>query len=127
MSDIGSPPPLIYLSDLTAESEQDQFAHEPSPEPASPLYQSLEAALQHPSCVSAAWIDTVGDFKNNPRALHARPYNDGSLHWVDREGKLLCMAFPALLDLDGKYGRTGPYFSLASEQGVKVTHLFRHV
>lgn len=116
MSDIGSPPPLVYLSETERED---------SPEVLSPLYHSLVEAIKHPSCVNRAWISTVADMeKNNPRALHVRPYNDGSLHFVDKGGNLLCMAFPAVLVLDGKYGRTGPYFSLATgEQGVKVCHV----
>jgi len=113
MSDIGSAPPLVYLSDTDRED---------SPETLSPLYQSLVEAIKHPSCVNKAWIGTVADLeKKNPCALHVCPYNDGLLHFVDKGGNLLCMAFPAVLVLDGKYGRTGPYFSLATgEQGVKV-------
>lgn len=81
--------------------------------------------MQHPSCVSVAWLDSVGDLKNNPRALHACPFNDGSLHWIDKKGTLLCMAFPAILDLNGKYGRTGPYFSLGGEQGSRSLTFIR--
>jgi hypothetical protein len=110
-----SPPPLIYLDSETERGE--------SPEQKSALYQSLAAAIEHPNCATAAWIDTVGDFKNNPRTFHDPPYNDGSAHWIDTGGHVLCMAFPAVLDLNGKYGRTGPYFSLAGGQGVKVGHL----
>jgi hypothetical protein len=119
MSDIGSPPPLVYLSDTSPEPDS---ISEGSPAPMNdPLHRSLQAAVQHPSCVSAAWIDTVGDLKNNPRALHTPPYNDGSLHWVDQKGKLLCMAFPAVLDVEGKYSRISPYFSHIGDQAVKVS------
>src|ERR1700729_204750 len=52
-----SPPPLIYLDSETERGE--------SPEQKSALYQSLAAAIEHPNCATAAWIDTVGDFKNN--------------------------------------------------------------
>ena len=115
MSDIGSPPPLIYLSNTE---------HEDSPEGQTSLYQSLIEVIKHPSCINKAWVNTVADFRNNPCALHMRPYNDGSLHFVNKDGNLLCMAFPAVLVLDGKYGCTGPYFSLATgEQGVKVSQL----
>jgi hypothetical protein len=48
-------------------------------------------------------------------------YNDGSLHRVDKNGHLLYLAFPAVLDMDSKFGRTGPYFNLAAKQGIKVT------
>lgn len=86
------------------------------------LYQSLEAAIQHPSCVSNDWLDTIGDFKHNPRPLNFAPYNDNSFHWVDKNNDLLCMAFPAVLDLGGKYSKVGPYFNLTGDRSGKVTH-----
>jgi hypothetical protein len=80
------------------------------------LHDSLQETLKHPSSVNPAWMDTIGDIRNNPRPLHAPPYNDGSLHWVDTNNELLHMAFPAVLDLYGKYGKIGPYFSLMTNQ-----------
>ena len=90
MSDIGSPPPLVGLSDTE---------HEDSLEPQTPLYQSLVEAIKHPSCVNKAWVATVTDFRNNPHALHECPYSDGSLHFINNGGNLLCMASPAILVL----------------------------
>ena len=87
------------------------------------MYRSLESCLQHPDIVSSDWIDTIADFKNNPRLLSKPPYNDNSLHWVDRNDNVLSMAFPAVLNNPGKYGKMGPYFNLMSEQGVKVSHI----
>jgi len=117
MSDIGSPPPLVSLSDIECED---------SLEPQTPLYQSLIEAIKHPSCVNKAWVATVADFRNNPHALHVRPYSAGSLHFVNNGINLLCMAFPTVLVLNGKYGCTGPYFSPAmGEQGVKVCPLIQ--
>lgn len=84
------------------------------------LYLSLEEALKHPSCVSNKWIDTIGDFSNNPKTLRYSPYNDGAFYYVDQKQKPLCMAFPAVLNVDGKYGKIGPYFNLMGDQGVKV-------
>jgi hypothetical protein len=66
-------------------------------------------------------VNTVTDFKNNPRALHTTPYNDGSAHYVDNKGNLLCMAFPAVVEYDARYSRTGPYFSLEGPQGMNVS------
>jgi hypothetical protein len=103
-----SPPPLEYPS----ETERDD-----SPESASPLYQSLVESLKHPSSANIAWLDTVAK-ENNPRTLHMAPFNDGSLHWVDTSGSLLCLAFPAKLEMNGTFGRTGPYFSLETDQGL---------
>jgi hypothetical protein len=109
----GTPPPPLW--DPASETER-----EDSPETRTPLYQSLLAAMDHPSCAKPSWVDTVADFKNNPRALHTLPYNDGSQHYVDNDGNLLCMAFPAVIEYDAKYTRTGPYFSLSGPQGMNV-------
>lgn len=89
----------------------------------SSLYESLEATIKHSSCVSNDWIDTVADI-NNPRILNTPPYNDGSLHWVDKNNELLSMAFPAVLELDGKYSKLGPYFNLTGDRTTNVFHYF---
>jgi hypothetical protein len=86
----------------------------------SALYQSVEEAIQHPSCVSIAWLDTVANLKNNPQLLNDSPYNDGSLHWVNKNNELLCMAFPAVLNLHGRYSKIGPYFSLMGDCTINV-------
>ena len=85
------------------------------------LYRSLEESIKHPSCVSNEWIDTIGDLKNNPRLLNYQPYNDGAFYWVDKNNQLLHMAFPAVLDIEGKYSKLGPYFNLMGERDIKVT------
>ena len=107
------PSPTITADSAEASNDSDQTGD-------ANLYQSLEAAIQHPSCVSNAWLDTIGDLNNNPHELQAAPYNDGSLHWVDKTNHLLNMAFPAVLDLQGKYAKLRPYFSLTGDQAVKV-------
>ena len=113
MSDsTGTPPPPLEPASET-ESEG-------SPETRTTLYQSLLAAMDHPSCAKPSWVDTVTDFKNNPCALHSLPYNDGSQHYVDNDGNLLCMAFPAVIEYNAKYTHTGPYFSLSGPQGMNV-------
>jgi hypothetical protein len=94
------------------------------PEDHSLLYLSLEAALKHPNCISNDWIDSIGDFKTNPRIFRSPPYNDGASHYVDHKQKPLNMAFPAVLQLNGKYGKIGPYFNLMGDQGVKVLFFF---
>ena len=109
----GTPPPPLL--DRDSETE-----HEDSPKTRTPLYQSLLAALDHPSCAKASWLDTVADFKNNPRTINTPPYNDGSVHYVDNNGNLLCMGFPAVIEHDARYSRTGPYFSLEGPQGMNV-------
>lgn len=88
----------------------------------SDLYHSLEQSMLHPNCVSPAWIDTIGDFKYNPRLLTTAPYNDTSLHWVDKDQKLLCMAFPAMLDIEGKFSPIS--ISQETKEPKYVFHLF---
>lgn len=90
------------------------------PEQKSDLFLSLEAALKHPNCVSETWVETIGDFKNNPRSLPYAPYNDGALHYVDNKQKPLSMAFPAVIDLNGKFSKIGPYFNLMGDQNVNA-------
>ena len=89
----------------------------------SPLYRSLEESIKLPSCVSNEWVDTIADLKTNPRTLTDPPYNDRSLHWVDNNNHVLNMTFPAVLNIDGKYSKVGPYFNLSSET-VKVLSIF---
>ena len=66
MSSPSTPDSLPALEAFDSETEGGD-----SPDESSPLYQSLMEVLRHPNCVSAAWIDTVADFKNNPRSLHS--------------------------------------------------------
>ena len=80
--------------------------------------------LMHPNCVSATWIDTVADFKNDPQALHSMPYDNGSVHWVDKSGHVLHMAFPAELDMDSKFRHTGLYFKFEGKQGIRIRELY---
>jgi hypothetical protein len=87
----------------------------------SDMFLSLETTLRHPSSVSNTWIDTIDDARNNPRILSTAPFDDGALHWVDRDGKVLRMSFPAVLNMYGKYAKIGPYFSLMSDQNIKVS------
>jgi hypothetical protein len=105
--------PSPSTSDKSVEAELQLEEH-------SLLYLSLQEALKHPSCVSDKWIDSIGDFTNNPRPLRYPPYNDGAHYYVDRQQKPLSMAFPAVLDLNGKYGKIGPYFNLMGDQNVKA-------
>ena len=72
-------------------------------------------------------LKTLPTFKNNPRTLPYAPYNDNALHYVDQKQKPLCMAFPAVIDLNGKFTKIGPYFNLMGDQTVKVSfHSYHH-
>jgi hypothetical protein len=112
------------MSSLTGSDKSVQAELQPDDPSRSLIYLSLQESLRHPSCVSNTWIDTIADFKNNPRTLQTPPYNDGALYYVDKKQKPLCMAFPAVLTLNGKYGKIGPYFNLMGDQGVKASFIF---
>lgn len=86
-----------------------------------PLYQSLVAAIEMRNTANNEWLKKVADFDNNPRLIHERPYDDNALHWVNKEGHVIPIAFPATLDIHGHYSRLGPYFNM--EQGPKVSTL----
>jgi hypothetical protein len=123
-----APPPLLRskFDDMT-ESPDTLLSAPGSPNPEqddddvkSPLYLSLLAVLDMAGTAKTKWLETVADFDNNPRAVHTAPYNDGALHFVDVDGQVLGIGFPAVLDMHGKYARVGSYFNMATEQGVKV-------
>ena len=86
----------------------------------SPLYLSLLAVLDMAGTAKTKWLETVADFNNNPRTVHTAPYNNGALHFVDVDGQVLGIGFPAVLDMHGKYARVGSYFNMMTEQGVQV-------
>jgi hypothetical protein len=45
---------------------------------------------------------------------------DGVEYWVNHSGKPFTFKFPATLDLEGQYNRSGPYFNL-SYTGVSIS------
>ena len=79
------------------------------------------AASDMSNTANATWLETVADFNNNSQAVHTPLYNDGSLHFVDNNGEILQIGFPAYLDVHGKYAHQGPYFNMETGQGVKVS------
>lgn len=48
--------------------------------------------------------------ENNPRKI--RSEKEKAAYWVRNDGTPLLLSFPAILDTQGKYGRTGPYFNM---------------
>jgi hypothetical protein len=117
---MSSPDTLVSPAASPERDGSPQPTDETSIEERSPLYQSLLAAVDLPKTAKQEWLETVADFQSNPRLLNKAPYNDGALHWVDNGGHVLGLGFPAILDRHGKYGRLGPYFNMAGDQGVKV-------
>ncbi|KAG2096026.1 hypothetical protein BD769DRAFT_1331817, partial [Suillus cothurnatus] len=47
---------------------------------------------------------------NNPRPL--RVMGDNTEYWVNDGGEAFTFKFPATVDLNGQFDRTGPYFNL---------------
>lgn len=109
-----TPPPISSPSTPPVELQNER----------SNLYKSLEAAIEDPYSVSNEWLDTIAEFKNNPRVINNGPYKDGSFHWVNKNDDVLCMAFPAILEMNGKYTKVGPYFNLG-DRFTKVCILTR--
>ena len=70
------------------------------------LGESLVAGLENPRCAHFAWMKepdyNLGTLKCSP--------DDDSLTWVDEEGHKMCIAFPAILNMDGS--RLDPYNSV---------------
>ena len=109
---IPAPRAILPSNSISSATHSDDSEH-------SALYRSLEECLKHPSCVSNKWIDTIADV-NNPRTLNHAPFRDGSLHWVDKNNQLLNMAFPAVLDLQGKFSKIGPYFNHMGDREARA-------
>jgi hypothetical protein len=47
---------------------------------------------------------------NNPQKI--RSEKEKASYWIQKDGTPLLLSFPAILDTQGKYGRTGPYFNM---------------
>jgi hypothetical protein len=63
------------------------------------LCESLTAALQHPRCARASWLQE-GDDELRHLSLSD---DEQSVYWIDKEKRKLSFAFPAVLDLDGAF------------------------
>jgi hypothetical protein len=105
-------------SPLTSLSE---FADSPSSEETLPagdiddgyrksaLWRSLYVLSTEPRAVNDHTVSSVPS-ANNPRPL--RVMGDNAEYWVNDSGELFTFKFPATLDLEGQYDRSGPYFNL---------------
>jgi hypothetical protein len=84
------------------------------------LCESLVATLQHPHCARASWMT------NGTESLRHLTFTDGedSLYWMDEDCEKLNIAFPAILDMDGGFGRSEPYFSLKDSSRTSVSFFF---
>jgi hypothetical protein len=80
------------------------------------LCESLVATLQHPRHARASWVT---DEVESLRRLTLSDDED-SLYWMDEDCEKLNIAFPAILDMDGSFERSDPYFSVRDCRSVSI-------
>ncbi|KAG1775892.1 hypothetical protein EV702DRAFT_1198798 [Suillus placidus] len=78
-----------------------------------PLWMSLYVASVTSPAVNENTISSVPN-TNNPRPL--RVMGDNAEYWVNDAGEAFTFKFPATVDLDGQFDRTGPYFNLPQDR-----------
>jgi hypothetical protein len=74
-----------------------------------PLWMSLYVASVTSLAVNENTLSSVPS-TNNPRPL--RVMGDNAEYWVNDGGEAFTFKFPATVDLNGQFDRTGPYFNL---------------
>ncbi|KAG1791127.1 hypothetical protein EV424DRAFT_1549463 [Suillus variegatus] len=75
----------------------------------SPLWMSLYVLSTASGAVNENTVSSV-PAANNPCPL--RNMGDNAEYWVNDNRKAFTFKFPATIDLNGQYNRTGPYFNL---------------
>ena len=80
-----------------------------------PLETSLLFCLTLPTTITPELINEIDDY-NNPRKVASEKEN--AAYWVRKDGSLLLISFPAILETRGKYGRTGPYFNMIENVSI---------
>jgi len=78
----------------------------------SPLQKSLLHFSTLPHAASLELMNTIAPSETNPRPAFSI-MQDTALYWYTTNGQPLVIGFPAILDLNGMFGKTSPYFSLA--------------
>lgn len=79
-----------------------------------PLQTSLLSCLRSPTTLMPELISDIAE-DNNPRRVKSEKEN--TAYWVQKDGTPV-LIFPAVLDTQGKYGRTGPYFNMIENVNV---------
>jgi hypothetical protein len=104
---------LAQEEDLRSQSQTDKTSQShPETElySRSPLAQSLLTFSHHPNCPAVpGFFDNVAE-EDQPRRLASMP--NTADYFVDNTGQPIVLVFPAQLDFEGKYSRTGTYFNL---------------
>lgn len=88
--------------------------------PKSALWRSLYVLATSPSAVNENTVTSVPT-ANNPRPL--RGMGDSAEYWVNDSGELFTFKFPATIDFEGQFDRTGPYFNLP-RTGVSASEIW---
>jgi hypothetical protein len=107
------------VSTINSDTLAENHTCDASPENlnSNPLSASLLHFSRLPHAASPKLMDTIAQ-TNNPRPAFSI-MDDHALYWFTNDAKPLVMGFPAILDLNGSFGKTGPYFSImASTQNV---------
>lgn len=93
-----------HVSDDSVETQETENGYRRSA-----LWRSLYVLSQEPRAVNEDTVTSVPT-ANNPRPL--RVMGDNAEYWVNDSGEMFTFKFPAILDLEGQYDRSGPYFNL---------------
>ena len=65
-------------------------------------FETPKSILHHPSCVTLDWLCNIETLNIHPQCLSSPCYENDSLTWVDNDGRLFCLAFPAVLKIKGR-------------------------
>ena len=85
-----------------------------------PLETSLLYCLDAETTMKPELIQMIAE-DNNPRRVKSE--KDKGSYWVRTDGTPLLLSFPAILDTQGKYGRTGPYFNMIENVSALIFNL----
>lgn len=77
------------------------------------LHLSLQVAMKSSECVGMTCISNLDVLLTRTQTSSMNP-----LIWVNHKNELFSFAFPATLDLTGKYTQIEPYFSLSDDEQV---------
>jgi hypothetical protein len=82
-----------------------------------PLEIPMLTCLESPSTMRHELIADIPE-DDNPRKVKSE--KDKAAYWVRMDGTPLLLSFPAILDTEGKYGRTGAYFNMVENVSISI-------
>jgi hypothetical protein len=103
--------PLTDIESVSSHASEDSVSGQENEDGyrRSALWRSLFVLSQDTRAVNEHTVSSVPS-ANNPRPL--RVMGDNAKYWVNDSGNIFTFKFPATLDLEGQYDRSGPYFNL---------------